>query len=73
MVIVAVDTSKWLTPSAYYPKAGLKNDYAMFFHGIGLDHRAYGFAYDDVNDQSSVQILPDANDPPTLLTLAIGW
>ena len=30
------------------------------------------FPYDDVNDQSSVQILGNSN-PPTDLTLGIGW
>ena len=70
---VADDTSKWLAASAYYPADGLKNDYAMFFHAIGLDRRACGFAGDDVNDQGSVQRLPDADDPPTSLALHIGW
>ena len=70
---VAADTSKWLAAASYYPQNALKNDYAMFFHAISLDRRAYGFSYDDVNDQSSVQILPDANDPPTSLALRIGW
>ncbi|MFC5832597.1 hypothetical protein [Nonomuraea insulae] len=37
-----------------------------------LQGRAYGFAYDDINDQSSVKILPNAN-PPTSLTIGIGW
>jgi hypothetical protein len=46
--------------------------YAAFFHTVGLDQRAYAFPYDDVNDQSSVQILGNAN-PPTGLTLGIGW
>lgn len=39
---------------------------------MGLNKRAYGFPYDDINDQSSVQILGNAN-PPTALTLGIGW
>jgi len=68
---VALDTAQWYTPSAYYP-AGAKNDYAGFFHSVGLGHRAYGFAYDDVNDQSSVKILPNSN-PPSRLTIGIGW
>jgi hypothetical protein len=68
---VALDTSAWYTPSAYYT-GGIKNDYAAFLHTVGLDQRAYAFPYDDINDQSSVQILGNAN-PPTGLTLGIGW
>ncbi|MFF1766963.1 glycoside hydrolase family 64 protein [Streptomyces sp. NPDC058249] len=68
---VALDTSAWYTPSAYYT-GGVKNDYAAFLHTVGLDQRAYAFPYDDINDQSSVQILGNAN-PPTGLTLGIGW
>ncbi|MEU2952472.1 glycoside hydrolase family 64 protein [Streptomyces xanthochromogenes] len=69
---VAQDTSLWHTPSAYYRGTAPRNDYAAFFHTVGLDGRAYGFPYDDINDQSSVQILGNAN-PPTDLTLSIGW
>ncbi len=61
----------WYTPSAYYT-GGTKNDYAAFFHTVSLNNRAYAFPYDDINDQSSVQILNNAN-PPTALTLGIGW
>ncbi|GGO91964.1 glycoside hydrolase family 64 protein [Wenjunlia tyrosinilytica] len=68
---VAQNTANWYTPSAYYTSTP-KNDYAGFFHTIGIDKRAYGFPYDDINDQSSVQILNNAN-PPTALTLGIGW
>lgn len=68
---VALDTSKWYTAPAYYP-AGAKNDYAGFFHTVNLGNRAYGFAYDDINDQSSVRILRNAN-PPTSLPIGIGW
>jgi hypothetical protein len=68
---VAMDTSSWAVPASYYGTPA-KNDYAMFFHAIGLQHRAYGFAYDDVDDQSSVKILPNAN-PPSSLTIRVGW
>ncbi len=68
---VAMNTADWYNPAAYY-KGGVKNDYAAFFHTVGIDHRAYGFAYDDINDQSSVKILPNAN-PPSSLTIGIGW
>ena len=68
---VALNTAEWYNPAAYYTGA-IKNDYAGFFHTISLNHRAYGFAYDDINDQSSVQILPNAN-PPSSLTIGVGW
>jgi hypothetical protein len=69
---VAGNTANWYNASAYYPTPTAKNEFAKFFHTIGLQGRAYGFAYDDVNDQSSVKILPNAN-PPTRLTIGIGW
>lgn len=69
---VALNTANWYAPAAYYPAGTPKNDYAAFFHTVALGQRAYGFPYDDVNDQSSVQILSNAN-PPTALTLGIGW
>lgn len=68
---VAADTSKWWQASSYYAGA-TDNEYSAFFHTVGLDHRAYGFPYDDVNDQSTVKILPNA-DPPTSLTITVGW
>lgn len=68
---VALDTSQWYTPSAYYTGSP-KNDYAGFFHTIGINNRAYGFPYDDINDQSSVQILGNSEEP-TSLGLGIGW
>ncbi len=68
---VAMNTAEWYNPAAYYTGA-IKNDYAGFFHAISLNHLAYGFAYDDINDQSSVQILPNAN-PPSSLTIGVGW
>ncbi|MFD8793894.1 glycoside hydrolase family 64 protein [Streptomyces vinaceus] len=68
---VALDTTAWHAPAAYYG-GGAENDYAGFFHTVAIDQRAYGFPYDDVGDQSSVQILGNP-EPPTGLTLGIGW
>jgi hypothetical protein len=68
---VAQNTANWYNRSAYYTNS-IKNDYAQFFHTVSIGNRAYGFAYDDINDQSSVRILPNSN-PPTSLTLTIGW
>ena len=68
---VALNTANWYNPATYYT-GSIKNDYAMFWHQVSLNNKAYGFAYDDVNSQSSVAILPNAN-PPSSLTIGIGW
>lgn len=68
---VALNTASWGNPATYYT-SNPKNDYAQFFHQISLGNLAYGFPYDDVNNQSSVAILPNAN-PPSNLTISIGW
>ncbi|MFF4369361.1 beta-1,3-glucanase family protein [Streptomyces sp. NPDC001594] len=65
------DPSTWKDPKTYYPAGATSNKYAAFFHKEGLRGLAYGFAYDDVHDQSSVMILPNAN-APTSLTLRVG-
>jgi hypothetical protein len=48
------------------------NDYARVIHGQALNGKAYAFAYDDVNSQSGVEILPNTA-PPSKVTLTIGW
>jgi hypothetical protein len=68
---VALNTAAWFDPTKYY-QSNPKDDYAAYFHSVSLGHRSYAFAYDDVNDQSSVQILNNSN-PPDNLTLGIGW
>jgi hypothetical protein len=68
---VAMNTADWDNPAKYYLTKPM-DDYAHYFHTISIGGRAYGFAYDDVNDQSSVRILGNAN-PPSLLTIGIGW
>jgi VCBS repeat-containing protein len=67
---VATTPSQWDNVAAYYPAGQQWNAYAKFFHEIGVDNYAYGFPYDDVNSQSSVQILGNAQ-PPTRLTIAV--
>src|SRR6266508_2573501 len=68
---VAMNTASWYNPATYYQNP-IRNEYAQLFHAISIENRAYGFPYDDVNDQSTVRILPN-NNPPTTLTLSIGW
>ncbi|MEU6405804.1 glycoside hydrolase family 64 protein [Streptomyces sp. NPDC046985] len=55
-------------PSRYY-KAAPANYYAKFWHDNGIDNRAYGFPYDDVNGQSS--FVSHAN--PQWLEVAVGF
>ncbi len=50
---VATEPDKWYTPSQYY-KNSVANFYAGFFHEHSVLGRAYGFCYDDVNDQSTL-------------------
>lgn len=69
---VALNPADWYTAAKYY-QTSPRDDYAAYLHTVSLNNRAYAFAYDDVNDQSSVQILPAPATPPTSLTLAIGW
>ncbi|MGW7824365.1 glycoside hydrolase family 64 protein [Streptomyces puniciscabiei] len=69
---VATDTSKWWTPSAYYPASTPHNDYAAFWHTINQGNVAYGFPYDDNGSQSSVVILPNTA-PPDKVTLNINF
>jgi hypothetical protein len=68
---VALNPADWYNPAKYYLTSP-RDDYAAYFHSVSLNNRSYAFAYDDVADQSSVQILTQAT-PPTSLTLAIGW
>ena len=50
---VATEPDKWYTPSQYY-KNSVSNFYAGFFHEHSVLGKAYGFCYDDVNDQSTL-------------------
>nr|MCH9736893.1 hypothetical protein [Actinomycetes bacterium] len=69
---VATTPELWNTAAAYYPEGQRWNNYAKLFHDIGMEHLAYGFPYDDVNDQSSVLILLNA-EPADELRISIGY
>ncbi len=60
--------ANWTVPSAYYQQAPA-NYYAQFWHNHSVGGLAYGFAYDDVNNQSSV--IQDAT--PEHMAFGIGW
>jgi hypothetical protein len=54
----------WNNTDNYYPTAydeNPANHYARFWHDHSIDNKAYGFCYDDVNDQST--LLQTQNDP----------
>ncbi len=50
---VATEPNKWYKVSEYY-KNTPNNFYAGFFHRHSVLNLAYGFCYDDVNDQSTL-------------------
>lgn len=68
---VGTRTSDWYKPSTYYD-GKLDNEFSGFFHRISIDGWAYGFPYDDINAQSSVTIVPNAQ-PLSRLTISVGW
>lgn len=65
---VMQDSSLWTVPSAYYASSPA-NYYAKFWHTHGVGGLAYGFAYDDVENQSSTL----HTDQPEHMVLTIGW
>ncbi|MCH9708508.1 MAG: cadherin-like domain-containing protein [Actinomycetia bacterium] len=69
---VASTPEQWDNVAAYYPDGQRWNPYAKLFHDIGIAGLAYGFPYDDVNDQSSVLILNNA-EPADELVIYIGY
>ncbi len=69
---VAMDTSKWWTPSAYYPAGTAHNDYAAFWHTINEGGLAYGFPYDDNGTQDSTVVIPN-NNPPDEVAISVNF
>ena len=62
------DPLRWRSAEAYY-QASPCNHYARFWHAHSLDGRAYGFPYDDVNEQSSFLAAGD----PAEIRIAFRW
>ena len=52
---VMEDTTLWKDPGSFYTQSPA-NYYSRFWHLHGVNGKAYGFAYDDVSDQSSTLI-----------------
>lgn len=65
---VATDPANYQNPSAYY-KNNTYNYYSAFLHQHSVNNLAYGFCYDDVNDQST--LLHYTN--PTALVIDLKW
>jgi len=62
------DKSKQNNPSCYY-KGSPANYYAKFWHDISINKLAYGFCYDDVNQQAAYLETID----PNALIIRAGW
>ncbi len=58
----------WRVAADYYRREPC-NRYAQFWHEHSLNQRAYGFSYDDVNDQSSSLATPQ----PLEISIAYRW
>ena len=62
------DPLAWRSAAGYYRQPPC-NVYARFWHQHSLDGKAYGFPYDDVNDQSSSL----ASQDPMEITVTFRW
>ncbi|ORX78546.1 hypothetical protein BCR32DRAFT_294990 [Anaeromyces robustus] len=51
---IATEPQNWNNVSSYYKSNPLYNEYSQFFHLHSVTGKAYGFCYDDVNDQSTL-------------------
>ena len=59
---------RWREAGSYY-LASPCNRYAAFWHAHSLEGKAYGFAYDDVGDQSPSLATP----APEAITVTVRW
>ena len=66
---VLLDTANWASASAYYPSSSPANFYAWFWHQHSVGGLAYGFSYDDNNDQSTTI----TTQQPEHMAFGIGW
>jgi len=64
---VLADPADWKTPAAFY-QAEPCNWYAKFLHEHSIDHKAYGFCYDDVSEQAAFF---SGKEPK--LTVTLSW
>lgn len=66
---VVNDPANWGNAGHYYPAGQAANWYAQFWHAHSLGGLAYGFSYDDVDNQSSSL----HTTAPTTVTVTVGW
>ncbi len=67
-LITTVDPTQWGDAGTYY-RTGPANFYAKFWHDRSIDGLAYGFAYDDVREKSTLL----QNPQPRQVDFTIGW
>ncbi|MDA3851038.1 MAG: beta-1,3-glucanase family protein [Spirochaetaceae bacterium] len=63
----------WNNVDTYYPApytSNAANHYARFWHEMSLGGKAYGFCYDDVNDQATLLF---TGDDPRALVIDLLW
>ncbi len=65
---VLLTPASWANAAAYYPSAPA-NFYSQFWHNHSLGGLAYGFSYDDNNNQSTTI----ATQNPEHMTWTVGW
>jgi Beta-1,3-glucanase len=66
--VAQLPQAQWNNAGNYY-QSSPANYYAQFWHNNDIDGHAYGFPYDDVNNQSSYV---SVNNPQYML-IAVGW
>ncbi|GAB2890497.1 hypothetical protein GCM10027046_18930 [Uliginosibacterium flavum] len=67
-LVKTVAGEQWSNASTYYASAPA-NYYAKFWHQHSIDGLAYGFAYDDVRDKSTLLY----SSKPQALVITLGW
>jgi Beta-1,3-glucanase len=65
---VLADPADWHNRDKYY-LAGPANFYAKFWHDHSINGKAYGFCYDDVNQQDTLIHAPK----PTKVVITVNW
>ena len=65
---VLLTPTNWASVSAYY-NASTANFYSQFWHMHSIGGLAYGFSYDDNNNQSTTITTPK----PEHMAFGIGW
>jgi hypothetical protein len=65
---VLLNSANWANASAYYAAAPA-NFYSQFWHNHSVGGLAYGFSYDDNNNQSTTI----TTQQPEHMAFGIGW